>query len=329
MPCATFNVRRGVDRSTIAGSTSVSARARNGRRYPPLVIARIVRLLNRGANPARLGGLVACVVFAAALFLGFVPLSVDGHAYWAADPLHPYNFGALYTQDAYFYSPVFTQLLGPLHALPWPIFAGLWTLALAAVLTWLGGRWSGYLLLIPFVAIELAMGNIHILVAGAIVVGFRWPAAWALILLTKVTPGIGLFWFLARHEWRSLAIALGVSAGLAAASFVFAPGPWADWITVLRTTQANPVRPSTPFDFIPLPFRLAIAAGLVVWAARTDRRWVVPVAATLALPVVYLNGLALLVAAPYLWTRDRARRSDVEPTVETSQAASLTSVVAS
>jgi hypothetical protein len=128
------------------------------------VIARIVRVLNRGANPARLGGLVACVVFAAALFLGFVPLSVDSHGYWV--------------------------------------------------------------------------------------------------------------------------------------------------------------------DFIPLPVRIAMAAGLVVWAARADRRWVVPVTATLALPVVYLNGLALLVAAPYLWTRDRARRSVVEPTAETSGVANLTSVVA-
>jgi hypothetical protein len=274
------------------------------------MLATLVHLLNRNANAARVGGLVACGVFVIALFLGLVPLSVDGHAYWAADPLHPYNFGGLYTQDAYFYSPVFTQMLGPLHALPWPVFAGLWTLALTTVFTWLGGRWSGYVLLIPFVAIELAMGNIHFLMAGAIVAGFRWPAAWALILLTKVTPGVGLFWFLVRHEWRSLAIALAVTTGLAAASFAFAPNPWADWITVLRTTQSNPVRPSTPFDFIPLPARLALASGLVVWAARTDRQWVVPIAATLALPVVYLNGLALLIAAPFLWTRQREERSE-------------------
>jgi hypothetical protein len=278
------------------------------------MLATLAHILNRASRPARAGGLAACCVFAAALFLGFVPLSVDGHAYWAADPVHPYNFGGLYTQDAYFYSPVFTQLLGPLHALPWPVFAGLWTLVLAAILTWLGGRWSGYVLLIPFVAIELAMGNIHILMAGAIVAGFRWPAAWAFILLTKVTPGVGLFWFLVRHEWRSLAIALAVTAALAAASFAFAPTLWADWIAVLRTTQSNPVRPATPFDFIPLPARIVIAAGLVVWGARSDRRWIVPIAATLALPVVYLNGLAVLVAAPYLWTSDRERRQSARHT---------------
>jgi Glycosyltransferase family 87 len=272
------------------------------------MLATIEYWLDRFAPPARMGGLVACAIFAAALFLGFVPLSVDGHAYWASNPQNPYNFGGLYTQDAYFYSPVFTQLLGPLHGLPWPVFAGLWTLALSAILAWLGGRWFGYVLLVPFVAIELAMGNIHILMAGAIVAGFRWPAAWAVILLTKVTPGVGLIWFLVRREWTALAIAIGLSAVLAAVSFVFAPGLWTEWIAVLRTTQANVVRASTPFDFIPLPARLAIAAGLVAFAAKTDRRWLVPVAATLALPVVYLNGLAMLVAAPYVWTLDRSRQ---------------------
>ena len=272
------------------------------------MLATIERSLDRYAAPARAGAILACLLFAATLFLGLVPLSVDGHAYWAADPAHPYNFGALFSQDAYFYAPVFTQLLGPFHGLPWPIFAGLWTLVLTGVLVWLGGRWFGYVLIIPVVAIELAMGNIHILVAGAIVAGFRWPAAWALILLTKITPGVGLLWFAVRREWRSLAIALGVTAALAAVSFAFAPSLWADWIAMLRTTQARETRASTPFDFIPLPIRLVIAAGLVVWAARTDRRWVVPVAATLALPVVYLNGLAMLVAAPYLWTQDRERR---------------------
>lgn len=269
------------------------------------MLASFERTLDRYASPVRAGALLACAIFAATLFLGIVPLSVDGHAYWAADPLNPYNFGGLYTQDAYFYSPVFTQLLGPLHGLPWPIFAGLWTLVLVAVLAWLSGSWFGYVLLVPFVFIELAMGNIHLLMAAAIVAGFRWPAAWALILLTKVTPGVGLLWFVARREWRSLAVAIAVTAVLAAVSFAAAPGLWSDWVSVVRTTESGVVRASTPFDFIPLAGRVLIAAVLVVWGARTDRRWIVPVAATLALPVVYINGLALLVAVPYLWTQDR------------------------
>jgi hypothetical protein len=273
-------------------------------------LSRAERVLDRYAPPARAGGLLACIVFAVTLFLGLVPLSVDAHAYWAADPLNPYNFGGLYTQDAYFYSPAFSQAIGPLHALPWPVFAGLWTLLLAGVLAVLGGRWFGYVIVIPFVAIELAMGNIHILMAGAIVAGFRWPAAWSLILLTKITPGVGLLWFVVRREWRSLGVALGATAALAGVSYAIAPALWTEWLAVLRTTQAGEVRASTPFDFVPLPIRVVVAAGLVVWAARKDRTWIVPVAATLALPVVYLNGLAMLVAAPYLYTHDRKRQHD-------------------
>ena len=130
------------------------------------MLATVARWLDRFAPPARTGAIVACLLFVAALGFDLVPLGVDAHAYWRADPLHPYNFGALYTQDAYFYSPAFTQALWPFHALPWPIFAALWTLALTAALTWLGGRYLGYLLLIPFVFIEMAMGNIHFLIAA-------------------------------------------------------------------------------------------------------------------------------------------------------------------
>jgi hypothetical protein len=280
------------------------------------------RTLDRFAAPARLGALLGCLLFAAALGLDLVPLGVDAHAYWAANPLNPYNFGGLYTQDAYFYSPAFTQALGPLHALPWPAFAALWTVVLTVALAWLGGRWFAWVLLVPVVAIELAMGNIHILMAAAIVVGFRWPAAWAFILLTKVTPGVGLIWFAVRREWRALAIAGATTAGIAALSFAIAPSAWSEWIGVLRATQASTYRESTPFDFVPLPIRVVAAAGLVAWAGLTDRRWVVPIAAALALPVVYINGLALLVAAPYLWTVDR-RRAGGEAEATDPEAASV------
>ncbi len=49
-------------------------------------------------------------------------------------------------------------------------------------------------------------------------IGFRYPAAWSLILLTKITPGIGLLWFAVRREWRALAIALGATAAIASVS---------------------------------------------------------------------------------------------------------------
>ena len=70
---------------------------------------------------------------------------------------------------------------------------------------------------------ELAGGNIHLLLAAAIVLGFRWPWTWSLVLLTKITPGIGLLWFVVRREWRNLTIALGGTAAIVAVSFVL-PG---------------------------------------------------------------------------------------------------------
>ena len=52
-------------------------------------------------------------------------------------------------------------------------------------------------------------------------VGLGWPAAWALPLLPKVTPGIGVVWFLVRREWRSLAIAVGLGIAVCTAVIVW------------------------------------------------------------------------------------------------------------
>ncbi|HEY6015015.1 MAG TPA: hypothetical protein VIU37_13460, partial [Candidatus Limnocylindrales bacterium] len=51
--------------------------------------------------------------------------------------------------------------------------------------------------------------------------------------------------------------------------------------------------PSVP---IPLVIRAIPAVAIVVWGARTDRRWTVPVAAALAMPVLWYDGFAVLAA---------------------------------
>jgi hypothetical protein len=43
-----------------------------------------------------------------------------------------------------------------------------------------------------------------------------------------------------------------------------------------------------------------LAAAVVVWGARTDRPVAVALAATLALPILWINGLAVLLAAALL-----------------------------
>jgi hypothetical protein len=73
-------------------------------------------------------------------------------------------------------------------------------------------------------------GGLHLLIAAAIVLDFRWPATWAFVILTKVTPGVGLVWFAVRREWRRLAIALGVTAALVLISLVIDPALWRAWL---------------------------------------------------------------------------------------------------
>ena len=144
---------------------------------------------------------------------------------------------------------------------------------------------------------EIAHGNIHILFGAIAILGLRYPALWAFVLLSKVTPGIGLLWFLARKEWRNLAIALGVTAIIALASFVYAPGDWFDWASLLITSAdykfAQWVVP------ISLPVRLAMSAILVVWGARTDRPWVLPIAVGWAIPMPYPSLLVTMAFVLY------------------------------
>jgi hypothetical protein len=144
---------------------------------------------------------------------------------------------------------------------------------------------------------ELWLGNVNLLIGLAIVLGFRWPAAWAFVLLTKVTPGIGLIWFAVRREWSSLAIALGVTAVIALASLALAPDLWADFAAAMRT-QVEPAMGSASQAIpLPLPLRLVAAGILTAWGAASGRRWVVPVAAAIAVPFSWWNILAITVAA--------------------------------
>jgi len=42
----------------------------------------------------------------------------------------------------------------------------------------------------------------------------------------------------------------------------------------------------------------------VIWGARTDRRWTVPVASMLALPALWYGGLSMMLAVIPLLARD-------------------------
>ena len=251
-------------------------------------------------------GLVLGGVLAAALagWASYHGPAIDAYAYWVNRP--PVSYSASPgTDGAFLYSPAFAQFISPLTAFSWQIFLAFWLVAMLGTLAWLAGP----LLLFPAVLLfgnEIYFGNIHFFMAAAIVLGFRHPWAWASILLTKVTPGIGLLWFVARREWRSLVVALTATAMIILVSFVLDPTGWFGWLGLLSSGISGggfaTVVPG------PLWFRILLASAIVVWAARSDRRWAVPLGAVVAVPHATL-GITMLVAIIPLLDNPRLRPS--------------------
>lgn len=242
---------------------------------------------------------VVVVVFAGLRLLSIDPWAMpayDAYAYWLTRSGVDYAATYQGATGAYLYSPAFAQLLAPLVALPWPVFLAIWTLIVAAPLAWLAGRYALPLLVLPPVFMSVALGQLDLAFAAVILLGLRWPALWALPILTKITPGIGLLWFLVRGEWRSLGIAALATLAVAVASAVVDPVAWGGWIAMLARMDFPQLGAGLWFLPLPLGFRLFVVAALIAWGAATDRRWVVPVGVCLSLPTIWLNSPTILVA---------------------------------
>lgn len=252
----------------------------------------------------RLVALAIGLVYLALFLTRPMPL-YDARAYWLADWAQPYAVSGEGETNAYLYSPAFLQLIAPLRALPYEWFGAAWVVLTAATLIAITRHWLLIAMLIPITLIELEVGNIHFLLAAAVYVGMRHPAAWAFVLLTKVTPGVGLVWFVVRREWRNLAIALGATAIIVALSFATAPGHWVDWVDSL----VGNAKQQWPYPLFPVPLavRLVAAAALIAWGARTDRPWTMIVGTTLAIPTLWPANLAMIVGLPLFVERMRRR----------------------
>jgi glycosyl transferase family 87 len=268
-------------------------------------------------SAARVRALLDGAVIAGLLFFGYLFLIVapqvqtvgfDALSYYLYSIDNPYwlTHG---TMGSFVYSPIAARLFQLDSLLPFWQFLWLWLALLLGTLAWLGGRrrWL-WLLAFPPVALELYHGNVHLLIAAAIALGFRYPVAWVFVLVTKVTPGIGLLWFAVRREWRSLGIALGATAALVAVSLAIDFRLWQEWLErdLLVSFQAPPSQPQLA---IPLLLRLPAAAAIVIWGARTDRKWTVPLAAAIAMPVLWISAFAVLAALPALDRPELAERS--------------------
>jgi hypothetical protein len=240
-------------------------------------------------------------------FSGQLVTAQDARSYYGLDLRDLYagrtNWNAI---GAYPYSPAFAQLVYPLDLLPWPMFVAAWTAILIVAAFLLTGP-ELFLVGLAVGLMEIAGGNISLLLALAIVAGFRHPWTWAFVLLTKITPGVGLVWFALRREWRQLSIALGATAAIALLSFILLPDAWRAWIELLlANTGKGGTWAAIP---IPLVIRGPIGVLLIAWGAPRNQRWVVPVGAMLALPALWYGSLSMLLGVIPLTTPDERRRA--------------------
>lgn len=253
--------------------------------FGPITWRRIVR-----------DGLVLLGIIAAVVYWWYLTTTgggpVDVHAFWIADPRNLYDEAlAGVSTDAYLYPPAFEFVVGWWRWVPFEIFVAIWRALLLGLLVWMAGPFTVFVIFTVPVASEINAGNIQIMLAAAVVVGFRFPAAWSFVLLTKVTPGIGLLWFLVRRRWRDLAIASAVTAAVAAVSFALGPGRWFEYLALITSSPAPAVAPY----YLPLWVRLGPAIAFIVWGGWTGKRWPVVVGGTLALPVFYTISPSMLV----------------------------------
>ena len=254
------------------------------------------------------GFILVVVIFCAARLLDLYPWNdrlFDLWAYWTTRDGLDYSLARPGDTGDYLYSPAFAHLISPLTALSWPVFAAVWTALIAATLYWLVG-WRGFFLgMLAPVTMSIAIGQTDVLMAAAIVIGFRWPAVWLLPTVTKLTPGIGMLWFAARREWRSFAIAAWATLAVAGVSFLLEPDAWFGWFAMLARMEF-PTPGAGVYLPVPVWVRLPLVALLIVWGARSNRRWTLPIAVTFSLPTVWINTPTIMLAIPALidWGAD-------------------------
>ena len=269
------------------------------------------------------GALLIGVIFSVAYATGQIIRPYDLDCYWTAT-----NFANLYADDwldpayCYVYPPVMAQLFYPLHLLPFDVVRTAWVLLCFASLWVCVREWTLPVIAVGFIPMAIPalnflgaglgavlLGNVTMPMAAAIVFAMRprsaWSPAWyAIPILTKLTAGVGVLWFLFRREWRSFAIGVGFTAAVVALSFVASPGAWIEWVQFNIANYNGPPRAPVVGGF---PLRVVAGVLIVAWGARTNRPWVVAIAGGIALPALYglSSGLSVCLAAYGIWRQGR------------------------
>lgn len=209
------------------------------------------------------------------------------HYYQTGQSDHLYGavWGVGEGPDAWFvYPPPFAWFVRALSVAGWGVWLVAWTVILAVSFSVV--RWVGVAVVIAGFAMRLVVdnfkpisepanhltiGNLQPLLLAAVVLGLRYPA--------------GILWFAVRREWRSLAIAVATTAAIAAVSFLLSPTDWFEWIRFMTANLSTP----SPVPVVPIPgwVRFPAAIALIVWGARTNRPWTLPIACGIASFALY------------------------------------------
>ncbi len=275
-----------------------------GRRFPPIALVVL----------AVIGGVLLLVVATTAWRIG-----TDEQAYWqaaerlaAGRPLYDPS-AAPNTPFAYWYPPPLAQVLVPLTPfISADAFTIGWTIVLLACLWWLAGRDVLVVLaLIAFlpVAVELRTRNVHLVLAVLMVLAMRrsW-IFWVPAAAIKIAPALGAVYLLAAGRVRE-AVGVGLLGGaVLAISFVLAPGPWLDFLTIVGARAGTD---GGALVAIPFPVRFAAGAAIAAIAGRLGGHRgevLLVIGLTLANPTLWATALSLLVAVvPLLRSRPGPR----------------------
>ena len=101
-----------------------------------------------------------------------------------------------------------------------------------------------------------------------------------------------------------------MTAAISAVSFAIGPHLWFAWVDRLTGDTAT----AGGGYMLLLVGRVLVAAVMVTLGALMNRAWLVPVAATIAVPILWPDSLAMLLAAIYLIRHPppaRGRRSQI------------------
>jgi hypothetical protein len=252
---------------------------------------------------------LACVTVLGLLALGLGPNlpAPDARIFWEVRLPGAYTEGGTIYHFVYNYSPAFAWWIGPLQVLDFGTFTTLVVMAQLFALAYLVTPPIALVLIaaqVPPIWFNATGGNLDFIAAAVFALALSRPALWGTLLLSKATPGVGLAWHLFRRDWRSVGTALAVTLALAIPSIILFPGEWAIWAEHMLTNARVDSDGRMPFVI-----RLTFALGLIAYAARTDRIYLVPIAAALLGHTQSMGWIIALAAIPVWRSRLRSHET--------------------